>query len=105
MPSSVRDIQVVRRARDVRSRRDHDSYERLSALAVLPLVSSATGLGASADFDIEANRAQIDSLVVHTKRMESDDVLRALADDLKRDMGFAVERGKKRMGKLPRPVF
>ena len=53
----------------------------------------------------EANRAQIDSLVVHAKRMESDDVLRVLADDLERDMGFAVERGKKRMGKLPRPVF
>jgi hypothetical protein len=33
----------------------------------------------------EANRAQIDSLVVHAKRMESDDVLRVLADDLERD--------------------
>jgi hypothetical protein len=51
----------------------------------------------------ENNRAQIDSLVVHAKRMESDDVLRVLADDPERDMGFAVERGKKRMGKLPRP--
>ena len=53
----------------------------------------------------DAHRAQIESLVVHAKRMESDDVLRVLADDLERDMGFAVERGKKRMGKLPRPVF
>ena len=53
----------------------------------------------------QANRAQIDSLVVHAKRMESDDVLRVLADDLERDMGFAVERGKKKMGKLRRPVF
>jgi hypothetical protein len=53
----------------------------------------------------EANRGQIDSLVVHAKRMESDDVLRVLADELEHDMRFAVERGKKRMGKLPRPVF
>lgn len=53
----------------------------------------------------EANRSQIDSKVVHAKRMQSDDVLRVLADDLERDMGFAVERGKTKMGKLPRPVF
>jgi hypothetical protein len=53
----------------------------------------------------EVNRSKIDSLVVHEKRMESDDVLRVLADDLETDMGFAVERGKKKMGKLPRPVF
>jgi len=53
----------------------------------------------------ETNRTQIDSLVVHAKRMESDDVLRVLADDLESDMGFAVERGTNRMGKLPRPVF
>jgi hypothetical protein len=53
----------------------------------------------------QGNRAQIDSLVVHAKRMESDDVLRVHADDLECDMGFAIERGKKKMGKLPRPVF
>jgi hypothetical protein len=53
----------------------------------------------------QAHRAEIDSLVVHPKRMESDDVLRVLADDLETDMGFTVERGKKKMGKLPRPVF
>jgi hypothetical protein len=28
-----------------------------------------------------------------------------LADDLETKMGFTVERGKKRLGKLPRPVF
>lgn len=37
--------------------------------------------------------------------MESNDVLRVLADDLETKMGFTVERGKKRLGKLPRPVF
>jgi hypothetical protein len=51
------------------------------------------------------NRAQIDSMVVHEKRMESDDVLRLIADDLETKMGFEIERGKKRLGKLPRPVF
>ena len=51
-----------------------------------------------------AHRTEIDSAVTHAKRMESDDVLRALADDL-RAIGFDVERGKKKMGKLARPVF
>ena len=51
------------------------------------------------------NRAQIDSFVTHEKRMESDDVLRVIADDLESDLGFTVERGKKKLGKLPRPVF
>jgi hypothetical protein len=53
----------------------------------------------------KSHRSEIDSMVVHETRMESDDVLRVLADDLEGDMGFAVERGKKKMGKLPRPVF
>ena len=44
-------------------------------------------------------------MVEHAKRMESNDVLRVLADDLETKMGFTVERGKKRLGKLPRPVF
>jgi hypothetical protein len=50
------------------------------------------------------NRAAIDSAVTHATRMESDDVLREVSDDLKA-LGFAVEQGKKKMGKLPRPVF
>jgi len=51
-----------------------------------------------------ANRDEIDSAVVHARRMESDDVLRVLVEDLER-LGFSVERGKKKIGKLPRPVF
>lgn len=51
------------------------------------------------------SRKRIDSLVVHKKRMKSDDVLRAIADDLEVRMSFTVERGKRRLGKLPRPVF
>ena len=52
----------------------------------------------------EAHRSAIDSLVEHPSRMESDDVLRQLGDNLQ-VLGFAVERGKARMRKLPRPVF
>ena len=52
-----------------------------------------------------SSRHAIDSMVEHAKRMESNDVLRVLADDLETKMGFTVERGKKRLGKLPRPVF
>jgi hypothetical protein len=52
-----------------------------------------------------ANRAQIDSFVTHAERMVSDDVLRVVADDLEKKLGFTVERGKKKLGKLPRPVF
>lgn len=52
-----------------------------------------------------SSRPAIDSMVEHPKRMESNDVLRILADDLETKMGFTVERGKKRLGKLPRPVF
>jgi len=44
-------------------------------------------------------------MVAHEKRMESDDVLRCIADDLEADMGFKIERGKNKLGKLPRPVF
>ncbi len=51
-----------------------------------------------------ANRAQIDSAVVHEKRMESNDVLRVLAHGLT-GLGFVVEQGKQKAGKLPRPVF
>jgi hypothetical protein len=52
-----------------------------------------------------AHRKQIDSKVTHSKRMESNDVLAAIADDLENELGFTVERGKKKLGKLPRPVF
>jgi len=37
--------------------------------------------------------------------MKSDLVLDVLADDLENNMGFEVERGKKKTGKLHRPVF
>jgi hypothetical protein len=52
-----------------------------------------------------ASRTEIDSMVVHEKRMQSDDVLRTIANDLEQKMGFTVERSKTRLGKLPRPVF
>ncbi|HEV2790214.1 MAG TPA: hypothetical protein VGV69_02820 [Solirubrobacterales bacterium] len=52
-----------------------------------------------------AHRAEIDSMVVHGQRMQSDDVLRVIADDLDEELGFQVERGKNKQGKLPRPVF
>ena len=52
-----------------------------------------------------SRRAQIDSMVVHAKRMESDAVLRVIADPLESEMQFTVERGKDKLGKLPRPVF
>jgi hypothetical protein len=51
-----------------------------------------------------ASRSQIDSAVVHAKRMESNDVLGVIAGDL-RTLGFEVEQGKQKAGKLPRPVF
>jgi hypothetical protein len=51
------------------------------------------------------HRSEIDSLVVHPDRMQSNDVLGVLADDLENDLGFEVERGKSKLGKLPRPVF
>jgi hypothetical protein len=60
---------------------------------VLPLVS----VFASA-------KGEIDSAVDHAKRMESDAVLRAIAPALA-ECGFAVEQGKQKGGKLPRPVF
>ncbi len=46
----------------------------------------------------------IDSAVIHAKRMESNDVLGVIANDL-RQLGFDVEQGKQKAGKLPRPVF
>ena len=49
-------------------------------------------------------RARIDSAVVHETRMESNDVLSVIAPGLAA-LGFAVEGGKTRAGKLPRPVF
>jgi hypothetical protein len=52
-----------------------------------------------------SNRGEIDSRVEHDKRMQSDDVLGVLADDLETKMGFTVERSKNQLGKLPRPVF
>jgi hypothetical protein len=51
------------------------------------------------------HRKGIDSKVTHSKRMKSNDVLAVLADDLEGKMEFTVERGKKELGKLPRPVF
>jgi hypothetical protein len=51
------------------------------------------------------NRERIDSLVVHDDPMVSNDVLRVISDDLENDMRFIVERGKTKLGKLPRPVF
>lgn len=51
------------------------------------------------------SRGSIDSMVEHPKRMESNEVLRLLADDLETKMEFTVERGKKQLGRLPRPVF
>jgi hypothetical protein len=50
------------------------------------------------------NQERIDSAVVHEKRMESNDVLQVIADDLVA-LGFLVEQGKQKAGKLPRPVF
>lgn len=52
----------------------------------------------------EAHRAEIDSKVVHQQRMQSDDVLRVISGGLDA-LGFHVERGKNKQGKLPRPVF
>jgi hypothetical protein len=49
-------------------------------------------------------RTEIDSAVVHENRMESDDVLAAIGSGLAA-LGFAIERGKTNMTKLPRPVF
>lgn len=51
-----------------------------------------------------AARASIDSTVAHEKRMESNDVLAAIAPGL-HELGFSVESGKRKAGKLPRPVF
>jgi hypothetical protein len=51
-----------------------------------------------------AARAQIDSEVEHPKRMESDDVLREISSGLA-VLGFAIEQGKTKAKKLPRPVF
>lgn len=51
------------------------------------------------------HRDQIDSMVVHEQRMQSDHVLRVIADELENRMQFTVERGKNKLGKLPRPVF
>jgi hypothetical protein len=50
------------------------------------------------------NRSQIDSAVDHAKRMESNEVLSVIEGDL-RTLGFDVEQGKQKAGKLPRPVF
>jgi hypothetical protein len=50
------------------------------------------------------SRAEIDSAVDHAKRMESNDVLGVIAGGLQ-NLGFAVEQGKQKAGKLPRPVF
>ena len=48
-------------------------------------------------------RASIDSMVEHEKRRESDDVLAIVAPALV-ELGFVVESGKTKSGKLPRPV-
>jgi hypothetical protein len=49
-------------------------------------------------------QAEIDSAVVHPKRMESDAVLAVISPGLTA-LGFAVEQGKSKGGKLPRPVL
>jgi hypothetical protein len=54
--------------------------------------------------EVAEHRTAIDSAVVHAKRMESNDVLQVLAGDLSA-LGFVVEAGKTKAGKLPRPVF
>ncbi len=59
---------------------------------------------ASVTATFSKHRPEIDSAVAHATRMESDDVLQALSQDLA-GLGFAVEQGKKKAGKLPRPVF
>jgi hypothetical protein len=51
------------------------------------------------------SRGDIDSLVVHEKPMQSNDVLAVIAGVLEDELGFTVERGKNTLGKLPRPVF
>jgi hypothetical protein len=51
-----------------------------------------------------AARAEIDSAVEHAGRMESDDVLRSITSGLSA-LGFAIELGKTKAKKLPRPVF
>jgi hypothetical protein len=51
------------------------------------------------------HRSEIDSLIVHDEPMTSDSVLSVIADDLEDGLGFQVERGKKKIGKLHRPVF
>jgi hypothetical protein len=51
------------------------------------------------------HRTEIDSMMVHEERKESDHVLKEIADDLETQMTFTVERGKTKMGKLPRPVL
>jgi hypothetical protein len=51
------------------------------------------------------HRNKIDSFVVHDEAMKSDAVLEVIADDLEGLLGFQVERGKKKAGKLHRPVF
>jgi hypothetical protein len=53
----------------------------------------------------KAHQDEIDSQVVHEQPMKSDVVLDVLADDLESVMGFKVERGKTKSGKLHRPVF
>ena len=50
------------------------------------------------------HRDEVDSALDHEGPWESDDVLRVLVDDLL-EAGFEVEQGKKKLGKLPRPVF
>lgn len=51
-----------------------------------------------------ATKGEIDSAAEHPKRMESDAALGVIAPGLTA-LGFAVEQGKKKGGKLPRPVF
>jgi hypothetical protein len=53
----------------------------------------------------ETHQAEIDSKLVHEHPMESNDVLAVLAGGLEQKLHFEVEKGKKKAGKLPRPVF
>jgi hypothetical protein len=73
-------------------------------LAVLPSYAAPPGWVAHVVAVFTASRAQIDSAVIHAQRMESNDVLGVIAGGLQA-LGFKVEQGKQKAGKLPRPVF
>lgn len=73
-------------------------------MALLPELRRAPSVVDNVVGVFTSNRAQIDSAVDHAKRMESNDVLAVIASGLQA-LGFNVEQGKRKAGKLPRPVF